>query len=80
MDDAPDVEEGESFALLDRILVMSKPLSKHVYSTTSSLSEKGPIFYGNDTFYVLFRLHRVFPFTNFLMYSSLTRNNWFCTH
>lgn len=58
MADAPDGEEGDSFALSDRILVMSKPLSEHVYSTASSISEKGPVFYGNDTFYVLFRLHQ----------------------
>ena len=80
MVDAPDAEEGDSFALLDCILVMSKPLSKHVYYATSSISEKDIIFYGNDNFDVVFRMHQVFPFTNFLMYSLLTRDNWLCTH
>lgn len=59
MADAPDAEEGDSFALSDRFLSLAKPLSEHFYSTTSSnISEKRSVFYGNDTFYVLFRLHQ----------------------
>jgi len=58
MADAPDAEEGDSFALSDRFLVLAKPLSEHVYSLTTNILEKGSVFYGNDTFYVLFRLHQ----------------------
>lgn len=51
---------GVILPLSERFLPTVKPLAKHV---ASSLHDKekndSRVFYGNDTFYVLFRLHRV---------------------
>ncbi|KAL2528801.1 Paired amphipathic helix protein Sin3-like 2 [Forsythia ovata] len=43
----------------DRFLLTCKPLPKHVASTSIGDDKKDRrVFYGNDTFYVLFRLHQ----------------------
>ncbi|KAL7100797.1 hypothetical protein ACP275_08G017500 [Erythranthe tilingii] len=43
----------------ERYLLTSKPLSKHVASPLIGDGRNGKrVFYGNDTFYVLFRLHQ----------------------
>ncbi|KAI3474840.1 hypothetical protein Pfo_030151 [Paulownia fortunei] len=43
----------------ERFLLTCKPLSKHVASPLVGDDKKGRrVFYGNDTFYVLFRLHQ----------------------
>lgn len=52
--------EGASVPQSERFLLTSKPLAKHVASSSSDGGKKHRhIFYGNDTFYVLFRLHQV---------------------
>ncbi|PSS30420.1 Paired amphipathic helix protein Sin3-like [Actinidia chinensis var. chinensis] len=60
MPDAHCVGDGISPPLSDNLLHTVRPLAKHV---TSALHDNGKkdsrIFYGNDTFYVLFRLHQV---------------------
>eukprot|EP01018_Ginkgo_biloba_P002349 Gb_35988 [translate_table: standard] len=60
MADAHDVEgEGTSLAFSDRFLLTAKPLAKHVPSALNSRTQNAStIFYGNDSFYVLFRLHQ----------------------
>ncbi|KAH9300767.1 hypothetical protein KI387_012350, partial [Taxus chinensis] len=43
----------------DRSLQMAKPLAKHVPSSLNNKAQKdSKIFYGNDSYYVLFRLHQ----------------------
>jgi paired amphipathic helix protein Sin3a len=61
--DTHDVEGGVSFPLSERFLHLVKPLAKHVPTSLHDRDEKpSRIFYGNDSFYVLFRLHQVnFP-------------------
>lgn len=58
--DAHDVEgEGTSMTISDRSLLMAKPLAKHVPSSLNNRAQKdSKIFYGNDSYYVLFRLHQ----------------------
>lgn len=52
--------DGTSVPQSERFLLTSKPLAKHVASPPSDSGKKHRrIFYGNDTFYVLFRLHQV---------------------
>jgi paired amphipathic helix protein Sin3a len=60
--DTHDVE-GVSLPLSERFLHSVKPLAKHVPTSLHDRDEKpSRIFYGNDSFYVLFRLHQVnFP-------------------
>lgn len=52
--------DGSSLPLSERFLSSVKPLTKHV-SAVSSVEElkDSRVFYGNDDFYVLFRLHQV---------------------
>ncbi|GER35778.1 paired amphipathic helix protein Sin3-like 1 [Striga asiatica] len=53
---------GDAAALVpqsERFMLMCKPLSKHVASSLIGDEKKDQhVFYGNDTFYVLFRLHQ----------------------
>eukprot|EP01018_Ginkgo_biloba_P004031 Gb_11760 [translate_table: standard] len=77
-DDAHDVEEGDSFEPVDHFLHMPKPLAEYLQSITSSESNS-VVFYGNDTFYVLFRLHQVYAGPKYFMYYSLNRDKWFLT-
>ncbi|KAF0898962.1 hypothetical protein E2562_012660 [Oryza meyeriana var. granulata] len=55
-----DVEGGISLPLSERFLYSVKPLAKHVPTALHDRDEKSSrIFYGNDSFYVLFRLHQI---------------------
>ncbi|KAK1280748.1 Paired amphipathic helix protein Sin3-like 4 [Acorus gramineus] len=58
--DAHDAEgEATSLAFSERFLFTAKPLAKHVPSALLDKEDKNlRIFYGNDSFYVLFRLHQ----------------------
>uniref|UniRef100_A0A1D1YVS6 Paired amphipathic helix protein Sin3-like 3 n=2 Tax=Anthurium amnicola TaxID=1678845 RepID=A0A1D1YVS6_9ARAE len=60
MADAHDADgEGTSLPFSERFLHAVKPLAKHVPSTLFDKEEKSSlIFYGNDSFYLLFRLHQ----------------------
>ncbi|XP_020268792.1 paired amphipathic helix protein Sin3-like 4 [Asparagus officinalis] len=59
--DAHDAEgEITSVSFSERFLHTVKPLAKFVPSTLDDREDKGSrIFYGNDSFYVLFRLHQI---------------------
>lgn len=58
--DAQAGGDGSSLPLSERFLSSVKPLTKHV-SAVSSVEEMkdSGVFYGNDDFFVLFRLHQV---------------------
>ncbi|XP_043726308.1 paired amphipathic helix protein Sin3-like 4 isoform X4 [Telopea speciosissima] len=60
MADAHDVEgDGTLLPYSERFLLTVKPLAKHVPSVLHDKEKKDSrIFYGNDSFYVLFRLHQ----------------------
>ncbi|CAH8370516.1 unnamed protein product [Eruca vesicaria subsp. sativa] len=54
-------EDNGLLPLSERVLLSAKPLSKHV-AAAALLDERkqvSRVFYGNDDFYVLFRLHRI---------------------
>lgn len=60
MADAHDVEgDGTSLPYSERFLLTVKPLAKHVPSALHEKEKDSQVFYGNDSFYVLFRLHQV---------------------
>lgn len=60
MADAHDVEgDGTSIPCSERFLLTVKPLAKHVPPILHEEGKESHIFYGNDSFYVLFRLHQV---------------------
>ncbi|KAG2279684.1 hypothetical protein Bca52824_050904 [Brassica carinata] len=55
------IEDSGLLPLSERVLLSVKPLSKHV-AAAALLNERkqdSRVFYGNDDFYVLFRLHRI---------------------
>ncbi|CAJ1940000.1 unnamed protein product [Sphenostylis stenocarpa] len=57
--DANDVEgDGASLPFSERFLVNVKPLAKHVPPVLHEKERTVRVFYGNDSFYVLFRLHQ----------------------
>nr|XP_011463409.1 PREDICTED: paired amphipathic helix protein Sin3-like 4 isoform X2 [Fragaria vesca subsp. vesca] len=57
--DAHDVEgDGTSLPHSERFLLSVKPLAKHVPPALLDKDKDSRIFYGNDSFYVLFRLHQ----------------------
>ncbi|KAI3970604.1 hypothetical protein MKX01_024251 [Papaver californicum] len=60
MADADDVDEdGTVVPFSERFLMSVKPLTKHVPLVLSDKEKKDSrIFYGNDSYYVLFRLHQ----------------------
>ncbi|WVZ22204.1 hypothetical protein V8G54_000748 [Vigna mungo] len=59
MADANDVEgDCASLPYSERFLVNVKPLAKYVPPTLHEKERIGRVFYGNDSFYVLFRLHQ----------------------
>ncbi|XP_029126334.1 paired amphipathic helix protein Sin3-like 3 isoform X2 [Cajanus cajan] len=59
MADANDVEgDGASLPYSERFLVTVKPLAKHVPPVLHEKEGTVRVFYGNDSFYVLFRLHQ----------------------
>ncbi|GER29438.1 ABC transporter B family member [Striga asiatica] len=64
-EDPDEVEDGkaesecEAVPHSERFLLKCKPLSKHVASSLiNDEKQDRRVFYGNDTFYVLFRLHQ----------------------
>jgi paired amphipathic helix protein Sin3a len=60
MADANDVEgDGASLPYSECFLLTAKPLVKHVRPVLHGKEKNVQIFYGNDSFYVLFRLHQV---------------------
>ncbi|KAK3002319.1 hypothetical protein RJ639_021444 [Escallonia herrerae] len=60
MDDAHFVGgDGGSLAPSERFLLTAKPLSKHVDSAARENEKDSRVFYGNDAFFVLFRLHQI---------------------
>ncbi|XP_073227098.1 paired amphipathic helix protein Sin3-like 4 isoform X1 [Cicer arietinum] len=59
MTDANDVEgDGSSLPYSECFLLTVKPLVKHVGPVLHGKEKNVQIFYGNDSFYVLFRLHQ----------------------
>ncbi|KAG2616955.1 paired amphipathic helix protein Sin3-like 3 isoform X2 [Panicum virgatum] len=57
--DAQDLDVGISLPFPERLHSTVKPLYKYVASTLQNHDKDTHIFYGNDSFYVLFRLHQV---------------------
>lgn len=51
--------DGQSLTLHEHFPHTAKPLAKHVPRTLFDVEKCSRIFYGNDSFYVLFRLHQV---------------------
>lgn len=51
--------DGLSLPPSERFLLATKPLAKHVASTLHDIEKNSRVFYGNDAYYVLFRLHQV---------------------
>jgi len=69
MADANDVEgDGASLPYSERFLVNVKPLAKYVPPTLHEKERTGRVFYGNDSFYVLFRLRQVLIFLCICIY------------
>ncbi|KAL2344258.1 hypothetical protein Fmac_005543 [Flemingia macrophylla] len=58
MADANDEGDGASLPYSERFLVTVKPLAKHVPPVLHGKEGTVRVFYGNDSFYVLFRLHQ----------------------
>ncbi|CAN0925731.1 Paired amphipathic helix protein Sin3-like 4 [Linum grandiflorum] len=59
MADAHDVKgDGTVLPFSERFLRNMKPLAKHVPPVLRDLGKGSRVFYGNDSFYVLFRLHQ----------------------
>eukprot|EP00268_Persea_americana_P032753 TRINITY_DN322_c0_g1_i5.p1 TRINITY_DN322_c0_g1~~TRINITY_DN322_c0_g1_i5.p1 ORF type:complete len:1449 (+),score=328.48 TRINITY_DN322_c0_g1_i5:313-4659(+) len=59
MTDTRDAKgDGASLPFSERFLLIVKPLAKHVPSALRDREKESRIFYGNDSFYVLFRLHQ----------------------
>ncbi|XP_061360798.1 paired amphipathic helix protein Sin3-like 4 isoform X1 [Gastrolobium bilobum] len=59
MVDALDVEgDGTSLPFSERFLLTVKPLAKHVPPLLHEKERNSRVFYGNDSFYVLLRLHQ----------------------
>ncbi|XP_058193271.1 paired amphipathic helix protein Sin3-like 3 [Rhododendron vialii] len=59
MADAHDIEGyGTSLPFSERFLQTVKPLTKHVSVALHDKEKDSRVFYGNDSFYVLFRLHQ----------------------
>ncbi|KAM0834829.1 hypothetical protein ACQ4PT_063342 [Festuca glaucescens] len=58
--EAHDADGGISLPFSERLQDAVKPLAKHVPTALHHRKEKfSRIFYGNDSFYVLFRLHQI---------------------
>jgi len=58
--DAHDVEgDGMSLPYSERFLLTVNPLAKYVPPMLHEKDRNSRVFYGNDSFYVLFRLHQV---------------------
>ncbi|KAK9925188.1 hypothetical protein M0R45_033520 [Rubus argutus] len=59
MADGHLVGDGCSLQLPERFLMSVKPLAKHVPATLLDEKKDSHVFYGNDNFYVLYRLHQI---------------------
>ncbi|XAR51803.1 hypothetical protein NMG60_11006541 [Bertholletia excelsa] len=59
MPDVHFVGDGISAPLSENYFQNVKPLAKHVLSALDDNKKESRCFYGNDTFYVLFRLHQI---------------------
>ncbi|CAL0311942.1 unnamed protein product [Lupinus luteus] len=58
--DAHSVEgDGTSLPFSERFLLTVNPLAKHVLPMLHEMERNSEVFYGNDSFYVLFRLHQL---------------------
>ncbi|GAB2241729.1 hypothetical protein Droror1_Dr00018504 [Drosera rotundifolia] len=58
MTDAPDEGDGTSAPFPDWFLQTVKPLSEYVLPALDEKTKDSQVFYGSDSFYVLFRLHQ----------------------
>lgn len=58
MADAQEDGDGISLPLSERFLQTVKPLAKHVPASLNERTKNSRVFYGNDSFYVFFRLHQ----------------------
>ncbi|KAG6520399.1 hypothetical protein ZIOFF_017449 [Zingiber officinale] len=80
MTEAHDVEgEITSLPYSERFLNTVKPLARHVHAALHDKHEKSSkIFYGNDSFYVLFRLHQMLyeRIVSAKTNSSAAENKW----
>ncbi|KAL8137781.1 hypothetical protein V2J09_003782 [Rumex salicifolius] len=59
MEDAHDEVDGASLPLSEHFLQTVKPLAKQVTGTPHGKTQDSRVFYGNDSYYVLFRLHQI---------------------
>ncbi|XP_024185747.1 paired amphipathic helix protein Sin3-like 2 isoform X3 [Rosa chinensis] len=59
MADGHLVGDGCSLQLPERFLMSVKPLAKHVSAPLVDEKKDSRVFYGNDNFYVLYRLHQI---------------------
>ncbi|KAI4320443.1 hypothetical protein MLD38_033924 [Melastoma candidum] len=57
--DAPCVVDAVTMPLSEHFLASVKPLSKHLQGVMPEGGKCTRVFYGNDDFYVLFRLHQI---------------------
>jgi paired amphipathic helix protein Sin3a len=80
MADANDDVDGDGILLplSEKSLKTVKPLTKHIPSTLLDKENGYRVFYANDSFYVLFRLHRTLyeRIKSAKFYSSATENKW----
>ncbi|KAJ8546294.1 hypothetical protein K7X08_018877 [Anisodus acutangulus] len=71
--------DGNVLQMSDRVLLTSKPLTKYVASPVYGGAMKYPrVFYGNETFYVLFRLHQILyeRLLTAKLYSASSESKW----
>lgn len=59
MTDAHDVADGALLPFSDHFPQTVRPLAKHLTTTVDGKIKDSRVFYGSDSFYVLFRLHQV---------------------
>ncbi|CAK9146264.1 unnamed protein product [Ilex paraguariensis] len=79
MTDSPDVDgDGILLPLSERFLKTVKPLTKHGHSALQDRKHDSRVFYGNDSFYVLFRLHQTLysRIKEAKFHSSSAENKW----
>lgn len=77
MCDAQGGGDGSSLPLSERFLSSVKPLTKHVSAVSFAEEMKDSrVFYGNDDFYALFRLHQVRIVLLLLVYIKISSLAW----
>ncbi|XP_055810193.1 paired amphipathic helix protein Sin3-like 4 isoform X2 [Solanum dulcamara] len=77
--DVHDAEgDGAVMPFSERLLHTSRPLTKHVPSIFHVREKESRIFYGNDSFYVLFRLHQTLyeRLQKAKLHSSSSEHRW----